>query len=385
MRKDNVTLATPACTVSPDICTFNATFVRIVTSRHARHPVRTTTLSNRAQRFPWRISLSTTLSVSLDCSRYLFVTCRKDPLSVPSHRAPEKPRGPREASPSAGRRRATTIRRRRVAFSSVSAVAGVALLVTGVGAAAANHLIPTAGHSSTTTAGGAPSSTISHVGDRTGSSQDRVSRSMTRPQLDTSSTSPSRTDVSRSGSRKQPDNPAPEGSPQTAAVVAAASRAAALRDQSLESADTSAQNYAKTLQSDEWVLPTSGFHISVWFGEAGPYWSSGYHTGIDFATAYGTPVVAVQNATVFQTGWDGAYGNQIRLQFTNGDQVWYNHLSSIEVSKGDTVVKGQEIGKVGETGNAYGAHLHFEYRLAKDLSTGVDPKPFFEAHGISLS
>ena len=76
------------------------------------------------------------------------------------------------------------------------------------------------------------------------------------------------------------------------------------------------------------MLPTTGFHISVWFGESGGYWSTGYHTGIDFATAYGTPVVAVGNATVVQTGWDGPYGNQIRLQFDNGDEVWYNHLSA---------------------------------------------------------
>ena len=106
----------------------------------------------------------------------------------------------------------------------------------------------------------------------------------------------------------------------------------------------------------------------------GGYWSTGYHTGIDFATAYGTPVVAVTNATVVQTGWDGPYGNQIRLQLENGDEVWYNHLSSIEVTVGETVLKGQEIGRVGDTGNAYGFHLHFEYRLASDLHDGVDPR-----------
>ena len=132
------------------------------------------------------------------------------------------------------------------------------------------------------------------------------------------------------------------------------------------------------------MLPTTNFNISTWFGEAGPYWSTGYHTGIDFATDYGTPVVAVSNLTVVQTGWDGPYGNQIRLQLENGDEVWYNHLSSIEVTVGETVLKGQEIGRVGETGNAYGYHLHFEYRLASDLQHGVDPVPYFEQHGIFL-
>jgi len=164
-----------------------------------------------------------------------------------------------------------------------------------------------------------------------------------------------------------------------------AEKIADARNERLRDIANNAEEYAEELSSDEWVLPTTGFHISTWFGEAGPYWSSGYHTGIDFATAYGTPVVAVSNLTVTQTGWDGPYGNQIRLTLENGDEVWYNHLSSIEVTVGQTVLKGEEIGRVGETGNAYGNHLHFEYRLAADLHTAVDPKPYFEAHGLPLS
>jgi murein DD-endopeptidase MepM/ murein hydrolase activator NlpD len=185
------------------------------------------------------------------------------------------------------------------------------------------------------------------------------------------------TRISRAGAR-----------PQVTATASARDKAAetiAARNEKLREAANDAEKYAKELSSDEWVYPTTGYHISTWFGEAGPYWSSGYHTGIDFATAYGTPVVAVTNAVVVQTGWDGPYGNQIRLQLENGDEVWYNHLSSIEVTVGQSVLKSEEIGRVGETGNAYGYHLHFEYRLASDLHTGVDPKPYFEEHGIPLS
>jgi murein DD-endopeptidase MepM/ murein hydrolase activator NlpD len=168
------------------------------------------------------------------------------------------------------------------------------------------------------------------------------------------------------------------------ALQTEAERQARARVEMLKSAADDAQHYAHELSSAQWVLPTSGFHITVWFGETGYYWSSGYHTGIDFATAYGTPTMAVGNATVERAGWDGSYGNQIRLQFENGDQVWYNHLSAIEVTQGQTVTKGQEIGRVGDTGNAYGYHLHFEYRLASDLKTAVDPLPFFVEHGINL-
>jgi murein DD-endopeptidase MepM/ murein hydrolase activator NlpD len=184
------------------------------------------------------------------------------------------------------------------------------------------------------------------------------------------------TQVSRSGARPELGN--------DSSAKEEAEKQAKARNAELKSAAEDAEKYAQELSSDTWVLPTTGFHISTWFGEAGGYWSSGYHTGIDFATAYGTPVVAVSNLTVVQTGWDGPYGNQIRLKLENGDEVWYNHLSSIEVTVGETVLKGQEIGRVGDTGNAYGYHLHFEYRLASNLHDGVDPAPFFEEHGIAL-
>jgi murein DD-endopeptidase MepM/ murein hydrolase activator NlpD len=152
----------------------------------------------------------------------------------------------------------------------------------------------------------------------------------------------------------------------------------------LRRAADNAEKYAKRLSSHEWVYPTSNFSITELFGVPGRHWISGYHTGIDFAAAYGTPVVAVGNGTVVSTGWDGPYGNQIRLRLPNGDEVWYNHLSSIEVTPGQAVLKGQSLGRVGDTGNAFGYHLHLEYRLASDLSQPVDPAPFFAAHRLPL-
>lgn len=163
-----------------------------------------------------------------------------------------------------------------------------------------------------------------------------------------------------------------------------AERRALARYHLLREAADNAEKFANRLSSRQWVLPTTGFHLTAMFGEAGPYWASGYHTGVDFATAYGTPVVAVANGTVVQTGWDGPYGNQVRVQLPNGDQVWYNHLSAIEVTPGTPVLKGQPLGRVGDTGNSYGYHLHFEYRLASDLRTGVDPVPYFLDHGLSV-
>jgi murein DD-endopeptidase MepM/ murein hydrolase activator NlpD len=153
----------------------------------------------------------------------------------------------------------------------------------------------------------------------------------------------------------------------------------------LRRAADNAEKYAKRLASSTWVYPTTNFHLTELFGAKGPMWASGYHTGIDLATAYGTPVVAVGNGTVVQTGWDGRYGNQVRLQLPNGDQVWYNHLSSIVVTPRQPVLKGETLGRVGDTGNADGYHLHLEYRLAGDLTHAVDPLPFFVAHGLPLT
>ncbi len=296
-----------------------------------------------------------------------------------SHRSTS--RRPTSTSPATdGLRRATT-RRRRITLSTASAIGGVALLVTGIGAAAANHLIPTGQHPSRVVTNPAPTGYSPYLAERSpsaggGQGTDSVSRSGARPGL-----TPSRTSA---GITRSDGTLAASNGTRSADLVAAATRAAALRAVSLQAADADAESYAKQLKTNAWVLPTSGFHITEWFGVPGPYWATGYHTGIDFATAYGTPVVAVQDATVFQTGWDGAYGNQIRLQLGNGDQVWYNHLSAIGVTKGQQVRRGQLLGRVGETGNAFGYHLHFEYRLAKDLTLAVDPKPFFAAHGIVL-
>jgi murein DD-endopeptidase MepM/ murein hydrolase activator NlpD len=235
-------------------------------------------------------------------------------------------------------------------------IGGAALLIAAVGAATAGQAIGGPAETASTSASGGGYVANLSSASLEGRDATQISRAGARPTLES----------------KQSE----EGT---------AEKMAAARDERLREFADHAKKYAEELTSDEWVYPTSNFTISTWFGEAGPYWSTGFHTGIDFATAYGTPVVAVSNLTVVQTGWDGPYGNQIRLQLENGDEVWYNHLSSIEVTVGETVLKGQEIGRVGETGNAYGYHLHFEYRLASDLRTAVDPKPYFEEHNVPLS
>ncbi|MCU0294772.1 MAG: M23 family metallopeptidase [Candidatus Nanopelagicales bacterium] len=106
--------------------------------------------------------------------------------------------------------------------------------------------------------------------------------------------------------------------------------------------------------------PTTNFHYSARFGQAGGSWSSGHHTGLDFAAPSGTPVFSALAGKVVEAGWGGAYGNHIIVRHDNGVETLYAHLTSANVNAGDRVLRGQRIGSVGSTGNSSGPHLHFE-------------------------
>ena len=96
-----------------------------------------------------------------------------------------------------------------------------------------------------------------------------------------------------------------------------------------------------------------------------------FHAGIDIATPTGTPVYAYTNGTVVAAGWDNSYGKYIKISHGNGLETLYLHLSSFEVSVGDSVKVGQKIAKVGNTGFSTGSHLHFEVRV-----NGVSKSPW---------
>lgn len=123
--------------------------------------------------------------------------------------------------------------------------------------------------------------------------------------------------------------------------------------------------------------PTPGFVSlsSEWFEDREVY----NHGGIDIAGAgiMGTPVVAAADGTVVATnsscthnwgksyscGCGGGYGNYVMISHAGGKMTVYGHLTSLTVSSGQTVSRGQVIGYVGSTGNSTGPHLHYECRL----------------------
>jgi murein DD-endopeptidase MepM/ murein hydrolase activator NlpD len=88
-----------------------------------------------------------------------------------------------------------------------------------------------------------------------------------------------------------------------------------------------------------------------------------FHTGIDVAADRGTPIRASNSGTVTFAGRKGSYGNLVIINHGGGFETYYAHASSILVSVGDKVEKGQQIATVGTTGRTTGPHVHFEVRL----------------------
>ena len=110
--------------------------------------------------------------------------------------------------------------------------------------------------------------------------------------------------------------------------------------------------------------PTSGRISSYFGGRKSPGGiGSTNHKGIDIAAPYGTPVYAADGGIVTYAGWMSGYGYLVRINHNNnGYETYYGHNSSLTVSVGDRVYKGQQIARVGSTGNSTGNHCHFEVR-----------------------
>jgi len=89
----------------------------------------------------------------------------------------------------------------------------------------------------------------------------------------------------------------------------------------------------------------------------------GVHTGVDLGAPEDTPVWTATDGLVSFTGWDGGYGNAVRISHGDGVTTVYGHLKTILVTAGQVVTNGQTVGLVGSTGKSTGPHLHFEWRV----------------------
>lgn len=153
------------------------------------------------------------------------------------------------------------------------------------------------------------------------------------------------------------------------------------RDARVQKLAQSAQSWADELAKNLWSspLPPGSYRLTARFGQFGLWASS--HTGLDFAAPHGTPILSIAAGTVTETGYDGAYGNKTVVTLEDGTELWYCHQSSIGVSVGETVIPGQQIGTVGNTGRSTGPHLHLEVRPG--AGDPVDPYSALLVHGVT--
>jgi len=110
--------------------------------------------------------------------------------------------------------------------------------------------------------------------------------------------------------------------------------------------------------------------------------SSSFHYGTDFANGCGAAIYAAQSGTVDYAGYNGGYGNYIRIQHGGGIGTGYAHIrdGGIQVRSGQWVNSGQIIAYAGNTGRSFGCHLHFE---VYDRGNAINPVQFLARHGVS--
>jgi len=267
--------------------------------------------------------------------------------------------GSTDPSPAGGRRRATRAQRRSPRFGRFPAmptlVGVAALAIAGTGAAGLSH-------------GGGPRADSIQLssGANSLSGTDAVAFTADRAQRAQA--------ISRDSERQALQAAADQE------LHRAAEAQNRQRNAALASLARSAEKRAHQIAANQWVLPTEHFHLTAGFGQESGLWSS-FHTGLDFAAPTGTPIFAVADGVVTETGWAGAYGYRTIETLADGTEIWYCHQSSIGVSSGEQLHQDETIGAVGSTGNTTGPHLHLEVRPSPD--DPVDPFTALEQHGVT--
>ncbi|MBA4248694.1 MAG: hypothetical protein C0444_10445 [Microbacterium sp.] len=133
-----------------------------------------------------------------------------------------------------------------------------------------------------------------------------------------------------------------------------------------------------------WAVPVSGYISSPYGYRVHPI--SGrvaFHSGTDIATSCGRPMFAASSGTVEYAGWNGSYGYFVRINHGGGLTTAYGHIQEggILVQMGQPVAVGQQIARVGTTGNSTGCHLHLEIR---QNGSSTDPIPYLRNKGLSV-
>ena len=125
--------------------------------------------------------------------------------------------------------------------------------------------------------------------------------------------------------------------------------------------------YPTIWPSDGWITSHYGFRKSPLPG------AQTFHTGIDIAAPYGTPIFAAADGVVISSDYREAYGYTVEIDHGFGMGTLYAHCSRLLVSEGDLVSRGDVIASLGSTGRATGPHLHYE--VQRD-GVPVNPKHY---------
>ena len=170
----------------------------------------------------------------------------------------------------------------------------------------------------------------------------------------------------------------------------ATSKRAAKLEKKKEAAKKAAEKKAKAAKKalGTVTLPVKHYSIAARFGDVGAW--ARYHTGFDFSAPIGTPIYAPTAGVVEHAGTGGDAGgwagNYVVLKHADGTQTLYAHMSSISVQVGDNVAGSTLLGHVGQTGRAFGPHLHFEvYPVGTtpgDVYKAVNPAPWLNKLGL---
>lgn len=121
----------------------------------------------------------------------------------------------------------------------------------------------------------------------------------------------------------------------------------------------------KLANSGGMALPLSSYTVTSDYGyrNTGIEGASTFHKGIDLAAPYGTPIYASAEGKISFAGSSDGYGLLVKIKHDGGVETRYGHCSTLLVSSGEYVEKGQVIALVGSTGTSSGNHVHFEVRI----------------------
>jgi murein DD-endopeptidase MepM/ murein hydrolase activator NlpD len=171
------------------------------------------------------------------------------------------------------------------------------------------------------------------------------------------------------------------------AAAAAAAKARAEAERRAREQAANSGSGAGSPNTSGWCRPSNGWQSSGYGWRSvqcgNGYCASSFHAGVDLADSCGSAIFAACSGRVVYAGYNGGYGNFVKIDHGDGTGSGYGHImpGGILVRYGQYVRAGQLIAREGNTGNSFGCHLHFETYVN---GSPVNPVGFMAARGVSV-